>query len=85
MDLIGAVTFEILPDLLNRIEFWSISWKPLNAQSLVSTSEFSNDWALVDAAIVPDQNDIATQVTEEPTQKARNTGSIEVVFLKTDV
>jgi hypothetical protein len=79
------VFLEVLPNLFDRIEFRCISRKPLNVQTWMLSSEFRNNRAFMNASIVPNENDIAFQVTEETAEESSYTGSIEVVFLKADV
>jgi len=79
------VTFEVLPDLFDGIEFGRVSWKPINVQTWIHCSELCNDRSFMNASIVPNQNDIASQVTEETAEESSYTSRFEVVFLKADV
>lgn len=57
---ISSVTFEIIPDLLDWIEFWCITRKPFNMQTRIVHSKFPHHWPFVNVTIVPDDDDLAS-------------------------
>lgn len=70
---VRCMTFEVIPYLLDRIEFWRIAWKPFNMKSRVLLEQASDEWSLVNTAIVPQQDDRAAQV---PQKQAEERGDI---------
>lgn len=69
------VPFQVRPDLLDRVEFRSVRRQQFDLQTRVIGQQLANLGALVHAAAVPDQDDRATQVTQqlanEPSHRRR--------------
>ena len=82
---ICRVSFEIFPDILNWIKFWSIFGKILNVKPWVDFTELSNVRAFVDFAMIPYENDIPVQVYQQCPDKFRNMRSLEIVLLETNI
>jgi hypothetical protein len=76
------VTLEVLPNLFDRIKFRRVSGKWLCVEARIISTELGDMWSLVDAPIVPKENDRPTQVVQKLPEKLCNMNSLEVLFLK---
>jgi hypothetical protein len=59
---VGCVSFEIVPDLLNWIEFWGIPGKGLDMQARVVLPQLGNIGSFVDAPLVPEEDNVPTEM-----------------------
>jgi hypothetical protein len=83
---VRRMAFEIIPDLLDGVEFWRITGKRFDLKARVSMSQSSNKWALMDAAIVPQQDDRAAQVlVQKQMQKCGHIGRTVISRLEPKV
>ena len=56
---------EVIPDLFNRVEFWCIAWKPFDMKTRVVFSNFFNDRTLMDWSLIPQENNISSQMMKQ--------------------
>jgi len=59
------MSLEVLPDLFNGVEFWCIAWKPFDMKTRVVFSNFPDDRTLVDLSLIPQENNIASQMMKK--------------------
>ena len=60
---VGVVALEVIPDLLNGIEFGCIAGERFNVESGIVLLQLGDEGSFVDGAIVPQQYDRAPQVS----------------------
>ena len=72
------MTFEVIPDLFDRIESRRIAGKPFNVKSRTVLANSSNEWSLVNPAIVPQQDDWAAQLAQERAEECGDVLRAEV-------
>ena len=82
---VGCVPLEVVPDLLDRVEFGGVLWERLDMQPRIVLKQFSDRWTFVDAPLVPKQDDRTAQVAQQLTQELGHVESLEIVLLKTQV
>ena len=82
---VGGAPFEIVPDLLNRVEFRSIAGEPFDMEAGVVLSQSGQVRSLVDATPVPQQDDVPPQVMKQLPQKSGHVQGLKVVLLEADV
>ena len=69
---VRRMALEVIPDLFDRIEFRGIAGEPFNMKSRIFLAQSSNEGTLVNAAIVPQQDDRAAQMAQERAEECGN-------------
>ena len=82
---IGRMTLEVVPDLLDWIEFWRIAGEPLNVKPGIILSQLSHIRSFVNAAIVPQQNNRATKTSQKKTEECGDMLRTEVPRLEAKI
>jgi len=82
---VGRVPLEIVPHLLDGIEFGSILGEEFGVESRVIQQQLADDRSFVNLALVPEKNDRTAQVLEEVPKERRHVHGFEVVLLKTGI
>jgi hypothetical protein len=85
MRAVGKIAFPMSPNMFNRIEFRSITGKPVDMKSLGLLQESFNICPLVDGAIVPDQKNVSAQMTQHIPQKSDDFRTGDVMGMETDI
>jgi len=89
IDVVGAAIGQgvlgLGPDTLVRIEFRSVRWKRFEMQTAMASAEGANGIAFVDAAVVPDHNDLAAKVPEQVTKELTDFRLRDVLGMKPEV
>lgn len=60
---VGGMALEVIPNLLDWIEFGRIAGKRFNVKSGIVRLQLGNEGSFVDGAVVPQQYDRAPQVS----------------------
>jgi hypothetical protein len=76
---------EVVPDLLDRVEFRRISGKAFELEPRKGPADRRDRWSLVDTASIPEQNDMSAQVLEQYAQELGHVNSLEVVLPELNV
>ena len=82
---IGEFVVHLVPDAFVRIEFGSVGGECLQAQAGVLSQERTDGIALVDASIVPDDDDATAQVAQEMSEELADLRMGDVVPIKTEI
>ncbi len=85
MGAVGKIAFPMSPNMFNRIEFRSITGKPVDMKSLGLLQESFNVCSLVDGAIVPDKNNVPAQMAQQIPQKSDDLRARDVMGMETDI
>ena len=85
MQAVRTVSFEVLPDLLDRVEFRCVARKPLDLEPRVSPKDGGDQWPLVYASVVPEHNYVSPQVTQQCSEKLCHVDGLEVLMLKPNI
>ena len=80
-----TVFFEVLPDLFDGIEFWRVSWEPLKMEARVSSLKFRHSGPFVNLSLIPQEENVASEMVQKRPEKLRDVASIEVLLLKTHI
>jgi len=75
---IGGMALEVIPDLLDGIEFRSIAGEWFDMKTRMGPSQLSNEGPLVDATIVPQQDDRPPQVAQKQAKEGGDICGAEV-------
>ena len=82
---VGRVALEIVPYLLDRVEFWSILGKEFGLQARMVQEHLSDGRPLMDLALVPQKNDRAWRMLQQAPQDGPHVRGLEVLVLKRDI
>lgn len=82
---VSRAAFEVVPDLLRRIELRRIRRELFQVQPRVGLAHRLDRWPPVNRAPVPEQDDGAAQMPQECAQKGGDLNSLEVARLEADV
>jgi hypothetical protein len=82
---VGRMPFEVVPELLDGIEFWGVSWELFDLQAGVGLLHCRDRRPPVNRALIPQQDDMTSQMVQERPQKVGHVHGGEVVRLKPDV
>ena len=69
---IGEFSFEMIPDLLVGIEFRSIGGEAFEVKSRMTSEQRGERGAAMNGATVPQQYDVAAELTQQQPQEGRN-------------
>lgn len=84
-DAIACMPLEVVPDLLDRVEFRRVSGKAFEMEPWKSIADRVDRWPLVNSASIPEQDDMSTQVLEQHAQELGNVDGLEVVLPELNV
>jgi hypothetical protein len=82
---IGRMAFEVIPELLGGIEFRGIGGELLQMQPGMGLLHGLDRRSTVNAAAIPEEDDMVPQMPQERTQEIGHGESLKVVRLPTDV
>jgi hypothetical protein len=78
---IGEVAFEVVPDLLGRINLRSIGWELLQMQPGIRLAHHVNGGSLVNAATVLEEHNMSSQMPQQGPEELGHINGLEVVRL----
>jgi len=84
-DGIGGMPLEVVPDLLDRVEFWCVSGKAFEVEPWKSIADRVDCWPFVNLASIPEQDDMSAQVLEQHAQELGHVNGLEVILPEPDV
>ncbi len=79
---IGQVVVHLVPHAFIGVEFGRIGGEAFEVEPREPTAEHADRLALVGLAVVPDHDDVATQVTEQMAQEPADLGLLNVLAVK---
>jgi hypothetical protein len=82
---IGGMAFEVVPDLLNGVEFRGIGWKRFQVQPRMSLAHRLNGQPPVNRAAVPQHDDVATEMPQQRAQEISDVDRLKVPRLPAEV
>jgi len=86
IEIVGASVSEcivhLVPHTLIGIEFWRIRWETLQMKPREGATEFADGFALVGFTIVPNNDDMATQMTEQMAYKPAHLSLLDVLAVE---
>jgi len=84
----GAVSqsaFRLSPDEFSRIEFRSISREPFHVQTREAIAEITNRFSLMNEGSVPQEEDMAAEMSQKVPQEKSHVQSFEIFLLQAKV
>jgi len=84
-EAVGRVAFEVVPDLLGRIELRGILGKELRLKARVVQQDSRDRRTLVNFALVPQEDDRPWHVVQKLSQERGHVHGLEVVLLESGV
>lgn len=82
---VGRAAFEVVPDLLRRIELRRIRWELFQVQPGVSLAHRLDGWPPVNRATVPEHDDGSSKMPQERAQEGGDVKGLEVARLEAHV
>jgi hypothetical protein len=82
---VGGVAFEVVPELLDRIELGGVSWDLCNMSAGVGLLHRRDRWPPVNRALIPQQDDLTSPLAQARPQKVGHGHGGEVVRREPDV
>jgi hypothetical protein len=82
---VGQSAFRLSPDEFRRIEFRSISRKPFHVETREAITEITNRFSPMNEGFVPQEEDLATEVSQKVPQEKSHVQSFEIILLQAKV
>jgi hypothetical protein len=82
---IRGVAFEVVPDLLRRIELRRIRWELFQMQPGIGLAHCLDRRSAMNAAAVPEEDDMAAQVPQQHSEELGHVDGLKVVRLEAEV
>ena len=85
MDAVGQVSFSMSPDMFHRVQFRRIAGEPIDMQARLFGQERLNVTAPVDFPAIPNNEYMATQMTQQLTQERNDLQPCYIVDMEPSV
>jgi hypothetical protein len=82
---IGELSFEVIPDLFVGIEFRRVGWEAFEVKSRMTSEQRGQCWAAMNGAAVPQQHDVAAELTQQQPQEGSDFEVAEGVEMEVTV
>ena len=79
---VGGIFADLGPDKFNRVEFWSAGRKVINMQARVLSNELLNKLAFMDGMVIPHQNDLTRNCSQQLLQKSDDLFTTQAVTIR---
>jgi hypothetical protein len=84
-DPVAGMALEVVPDLLDRVEFGRVSGEALEMEPRKCIANRMDCWTFVNPAAIPEQDDMSPKVLEQQAQEWGHVYGLEVVLLEAGV
>ena len=82
---VGKLGFEVIPDLFVGIEFGRIGRETFDVKSRMTSEKLGERWAAMNGPTVPQQHDVAAELTQQQPQEGSDFEVAEVVEMEVTV
>jgi hypothetical protein len=82
---VGELSFEVIPDLFVGIEFGRVGREAFDVKSRMTSEKLGERWAAMNGPAVPQQHDVAAELTQPQPQEGSNFEVAEVVEMAVTV
>lgn len=85
MNAVGQISLSMSPCLFHRIQLGCIAWESIDMQALLPRQKLLNLLAPMDLSAIPNDEHIASQVTQQLAQESNDLQACDVVGMKSRI
>jgi hypothetical protein len=82
---VGQLLFCMRPDGFDRVQLWRVCRQRLEMKPRKLAAHFSDRLIMVNPGVVPDHENVSTQVSQQMTQEIGDIAGMDIGFLKAKV